>query len=177
MTDTNFITIKDTNATPIWNGSELYILATAPLSISGSNNVASVEKNFLDIDVTDDLTYAANWNRRKSEISYGGFKNSIITLRCGYNPTVVGTTIAVGGEDKNVFTPSKLFELLLQPRTVYIKDEFLIRDLLSTIEGSSPAVYTSNGIPVVLQGYKLTPSKKGKEVIMDLTFTEGKEVV
>lgn len=177
MTDTNFITIKDNNSTPIWDGAELYMFASAPLSIAGSNNIGSIQKNFLDIDVTNDTDYAANFDRRKSPISYGGFKNQIISLKCIYNPLQIGTTFSVLGIGTvNTFTPSKLYELILQPRVVHIKDEFLIRTLLSNVEGSSPAVYSSNGIPVALQGYKITPSLEGKEVIIDLTFIEAQEI-
>lgn len=178
MTNTNFITIKDNSTTDaIWGGAELYMMANAPLTIAGSNNVGAIQKNFMDIDVSNDTDYAANFNRRKSHVSYGGFQNAIINVQCIYNPVTVTTSITVPVAGAvTVFTPSKLFELILRPRIVHIKDEFLVRDLLSATEGGSPAIYSANGIPVVLQGYKLTPSLKGKEVIMNLTFIESKEI-
>ena len=178
MTQTNYITIKDYNTIPIWGGEEIYFMAKSPLSISGQTNLSIVNKNFLDIDVSNDLgNWVSNYSRRKSNSSYGGIINPNIKLVAVFNPLTVGTTTIINSSTVKIFTPSKLFELILQPRTIYIKDEFLIRTLLSAEEGSSPAIYSSQGMPVVLQGYALNPTVDGKEVIMNLSFIEVPEAI
>jgi len=178
MTELNFITIKDySSSDAIWGGEEIYFMATVPLTINSSQIATPKIKNFQDVSVTDDGgDYQVNYNRRKAYVNYGGFNNSILKLTTVYNPLNIGTTFKYNGSDVTVFTPSKLYELILQPRTVYIKDEFLIRTLLSADEGTSKAVYTSKGIPVVLTAWTFTPSIEGKEVIINLSFIEDKEI-
>ncbi len=178
MTELNFITIKDhTSTNPIWGGNELYIMATTPLNISSSQIAVPKIKNFQNINVSEDGDdYAVNYDRRKSYINYGGFNNSVLTLTSIYNPITIGTTFIYDSVSRTVFTPSKLYELILQPRTIYIKDEFLIRTLLSNVEGDSPIIYSDKGIPAVLTSWSLTPSIEGKEVIMKLDFIEDKEI-
>lgn len=177
MVNKNFITIKDYSASnAIWNGNELYMFATKPLSITGNQVIEAKIKNFQNIDVSLDSNYQENFDRRKSYVSYGGFANPELKVTCVYNPTIITPTFTYNDSTKYVFTPSKLYELILQPRTVYINDEFLIRDLLSASEGSSPQVYSSKGIPVVLNSWNINPSVEGKEVIMELGFLEDKEI-
>jgi hypothetical protein len=173
-----FITIKDySTSSAIWGGEEIYMFATSPLTLSSQQVIEAKIKNYQDIDPSiDGDDYQVNFDRRKSYVNYGGFNNQQISLTCIYNPLTIGTTFSYNDSTKKVFTPSKLFELILNPRTVYINDEFLIRNLLSSAEGTSPAIYTSKGIPVVLKNWSLKPTVEGKEVIMDLTFTEDKEV-
>lgn len=177
MAEKNFVTIKDHSTTnAIWNGAELYVWVYNPIDISGSQKAEPKIKNFQDISLGATETFADNFNKRKSYVSYGGFNNQIITLNCVYNPIKMGTTFTHSSGARTIFTPSKLYELIVKPRTVYIKDEFVIRTLLATTEGSSEAIYTDKGIPVVLQSWKITPSIEGQEVLMSLSFIEDKEI-
>lgn len=183
----NFVRIKDTNTSPLWEGEEVYMIATN-FRMESSNLISGKPKTFqlqpiTTDDIGDDETtgiYLANYNRRKSNISYAGFNNPIIRITCAYNPNEMSPISSINGTDTMIFTPNKLMELILKPRTVYIKDEFLI-ELLSNTEATTgtsiiPKVYGTNGMPVVLDSWSLDPSTDGKEVIMDLTFREDKEV-
>jgi len=182
MAYTNFVTIKDisTDGNALWGGASVYFLATK-FNISGGNIVSSRPKTFQETDRTQtdidngdttELYFLNNYNRRKSNISYTGFNNPVITISCIYNPDKVGAVQKIGDTNVSIFTPNKLLELVLKPRTVYIKDEFL-HGLLSLPENNeSPAIYGVNGFPVILQDWDITPSLEGKEVVMNLKFIE-----
>lgn len=176
---TNFITIKDfTSTSPLWNGEEVIILGE-DLKIEGSNNISVETKNFQDVSLATSPTtetWPQNFNRRKAQVNYGGFTNHLISFKITYNPNNLSHTLTISGSSKKIFTPSKLMELVMKPRTVYIKDEFVIRSLLSATEDTSPAIYSANGMPVVLADWSISPSDEGTEVVMDISFREDKEL-
>jgi hypothetical protein len=176
---TNFIRLQDLSAeSPLWSvggiGEEVYVLATS-IDINGQNIVNPTNKTFQDISAATDATYVDNFNRRKANLSYGGFINQKINLTAVYSDSKIGNTATIGGTERKIFTPSKLYELILKPRTVYLKDEFLIT-LLSQEQDTSPAIYSTNGIPVLLTDYTITPSLNEQEVTMKMSFIEDKEI-
>ena len=175
MTLNNFVTLKDTNTSPIWNGEEVYIL-TSSFTISGGAITSNIPKTYQDISQINSETWAENFNRRKSETNYGGYTNQKIILNTIYNPITIGNTLAIEGTIRKIFTPSRLMEIVLKPRVLYLKDEFLIRDLLSVVQDNSPAIYSATGIPVILISWNMVPSLEGKKVMMSLSFTEAKEL-
>jgi len=181
MTYTNFVKIKDISANGLWNN-EWVLLLAKDFNIASGNIISPKPKTFQETNPTVEDTsagdtstsYLNNYNRRKSNVSYTGFNNNTITVTAVYNPTTVGPKTKVNDiVDQKIFTPSKLFELILKPRTVYIKDEVLW-DLLSQSEDGSPAIYGENGIPVILKDWNITPSLEGEEITMNLTFIEDK---
>ena len=179
MVYTNFIRIKDISATSaIWGGEDVLLLAT-DFSINSGNVLSNSEKTFQDTSITTaDTTDTAtdmrnNYNRRKGNVSYGGFSNSNIKVSCVYDDDKVGNIATIEGVSSKIFTPSKLYELILKPRTIYLRDEFLV-ELLQSAQDSSPIVYGSNGIPVILLDWSIIPSLEGKHVTMELNFREDK---
>lgn len=187
MAHGTIVTLKDYNTTPLWDGEEILLLGTT-IRFEGSNTVSGKPKTFQllnlqteDTDAGDtEASYINNYNRRKYNNTYAGFNNVKITATIVYNPDEVGDKITVNSTQKMVFTPNKLFELILKPRTMYLKDEFII-NLLTTTETTIaaetiPAVYSSRGIPVLLTSWDMSPAIEGKEIIINLTFIEDKEV-
>ena len=183
MSYTTFITITDQSTSPIWDGEDVVILAKA-FSIKGANIVANKPKTFQDTSLTTaDISngdnsnkYNANLNRRKANVSYGGFNNQTISITCVFNETELGGTSALIEDNvTQIFTPSKLMDLVVNPRTMYIRDESIIPSWIVP-QFNSPSFYTSKGMPVVLSDYNITPSLDGKEIIMNMTFIEDKEI-
>ena len=179
----NTLTIKDySSVNVLWEGEEVLMLGTK-ISLAGGNTVMAKPKTFQNINLsTADIAlgdtssgYVNNYNRRKSNVSYSGLENQKIAITCLYNPDEVGATIGTGSDIQKIFTPNKLYELILKPRTVYLKDEFII-NLLTSAEGTSPALYSSKGIPIILDTWTITPTISGKEVQMTLGFQEDKGV-
>jgi len=204
MAYTTIITIKDyTTLNPLWDGQEVKILATTPLKMDSSNIVTVKPKTFQDTDLitVDDSSWTENYNRRKANLSYVSFNNHKFTIDFIYNKNIItpelsllettGTTVS---EIKRmIFTPAKVMELVLKPRTVFIKDDIIFPLLCvnevtpsytKIVEEISyghnqyivPAIYSSKGIPVVLSSWSFVPSGKPDEIIINLTFTEDKEL-
>lgn len=183
MVYTNFVTIQDRTAVnPLWGGETVTLLATS-INLNSGNIIASKPKTFQTTTQTDadttagDATgsYINNYNRRKSNVSYSGFNNQLMQVKCVYNPEIIGNNATLSDVSTKIFNPSKLMELVLKPRTIYIKDQILV-GLLSTTQDGSPSIYNTYGIPVVLVSWNITPSLEGSEILMELSFREDKEL-
>lgn len=194
MTYSAFIKIKDhSTVNPLWKGNEIVVLATDPLSLNSSNITVSSPKTFQDPVISD--TYANFYNNRKSNISYSGFNNHTFTITAWYNSLEIvkentDNQIAILKLDNvwyPVFTPHKLMELVINPRTIYVTDD-IITPLLGAVETTTlhgsisndftiEPFYTSKGIPCILTAWDIKPSSSiPGEIIMNLTFTEDKEI-
>jgi len=184
MAYTNFITIQDRASTgSLWEGQEVLVMATS-INISSANTITPKPKtNQVTTRTTEDDalgdgvgSYFNNYNRRKSNVSYTGFQNSRLSIKSVFSQEKLGNSTNIGGVEKKIWTPSKLYELILKPRTVYIKDQVLV-DLLKTTQDTSPLIYSVWGIPVILSSWNIVPSVEDKEIVMEMEFIEDKEIV
>lgn len=194
MTYKNFVRIIDiSTVNPLWAtggiGQEVLILAK-DFNLASGNIISPKPKSFQETDLsTEDkassgdteyvagvstASYIKNFDRRKSNVSYAGFDNHKITVTALYNPTTIGANGEINNLDRKIFTPAKLMELVLKPRTMYIKDELLWGILSNPEDNNTPAIYGKYGIPVILTDWSITPSLEGEEITMNLTFTEDK---
>lgn len=180
MTFKNFVVLSDLSASPLWDGEPVYLLATSINFNGGSilnlknKTLQTIAQNTTDTTAGDsDFIYINNYNRRKNNVSYGGFKNMEISITLVFDMEKIGNSLFINGAERKIFTPSKLMELILKPRTLYLKDHSLC-ELLSFVQDTSPAIISFNGFPVVLNSYTITPDINSKQIIIDLSFIEDK---
>ena len=200
--------IQDTSSvSPLFGGNKVYFIVDT-VERNGANIVASNPRILKDLSILTGESRATRWNRLKEDVAHSGMEAREWTLSGPIHepdetlfnvPTtsfVTSDTFAkydfiVDSEfsSDTTVTPTRtvlptlsinrLLTLETFPRTLYLYDPFIIRQLIrggsSNTTNFVYAHYTTTGVPVVISNVSITTNREGA-TNYTISFLEDKEL-
>ncbi len=183
-----FVRIKDGETdNQLFSGSEI-ILHINTIKFSGGLAVSVKEKGFQDTSLTDadNNSIGSNYNRRKSNASFKGFNNPVMTIAGMMSIGGIGSdtiTINEGGTawtpvpiQYKVLTPTRLMMMVVSGHKFYLNDTNIIK-YLKTVDSDGNQFYTGSGMPVAITAWGMDPvfDDSNNGVKFNLAFIEDKD--
>lgn len=156
----------------LWAGSKIYCPSTSMtygMKVNIGNKpitLAQVSNTSTDLG-SDNL----NFSRRKGYTQYVAINNPTINLS--------GTWTREAGSQAGgylLLTPLRLMKMALTGHTLYLSDERLVRNFM-TSDGTYTGLFTGSGIPVVIEDVSFNMTSETENAIdFSISLIEDKEV-
>lgn len=162
---TNEAYIKDTAASgPLAGGANIY-LRGVNITFGFSNIISTNPKVFRDIDVA--------YNTKKSEVTYTGFEQPIISVQGQIDLDITTGDIGDGGYE--VMTIGRLLYLARTPKTYQLWDPIIVKQAIAESDPIAVTPYTIT-MPVIIKSISIKANSKSLNMVSySIEFIEDKE--